>query len=90
MFKYISRNEGEKKLHISHLHKYVSAYFDTKEGVESLVEDIEEALERAMVTGQAQIVDQDGEMCFHVYSTGMLTLMVPWKRYRIIREGEEE
>ncbi len=90
MFTHVSRNEGEKKLHISHIYKYVSAYCESEEEVRLLVEQIEEALMSVKDTHQAQIVDCDGEMCLHVYPTGTLTLMVPWKRYRIIRESGTE
>lgn len=89
MFTHVSREEGEEKLHISYLHKYVSAYFETNEEVDELRELIEEALVKAKETSETQIVDQDGEMCFHVHPAGNLTLMIPWKHYKIIR-GEDE
>jgi hypothetical protein len=75
-----------KKLHISHLYKYVSAYELHPEQVEDLVSMIEYALIEARKTGEVQIVDKDGEFCFHVSPGGYLTIMIPWKMFEIIRE----
>lgn len=88
-FTHVSRDEGEEKLHISHLYEYVSAYCIGTGDLDLLVELIEEALVKAKETMQAQIVDRDGEMCLHVYPSGNLTLMIPWKCYKIIREEED-
>jgi len=88
MFTHVTRDEteGRNQLHISHLHHYVSAYETNKETIDELVEDIETALAEAKETGEFRVVDQDGEMCFHVYPSGNFTLMIPWKRFKIIRE----
>jgi hypothetical protein len=86
MFTHVSRDEREERLHFSHLYKYVSAYEYTKEGLKELVEDVEFAVEKANELREPVIVDQDGEMCFHVHPNGNITLMLPWKRYKIIRE----
>lgn len=55
--------------------------------MQSLVEEIEQALVVARETHRSQIVDQDGECCFHVTPSGVIILMLPWKRFEIIREG---
>ncbi len=75
-----------KKLHISHLYRYVSAYELHPEQVEDLVSMIECALTEARKTGNVQIVDKDGEFCFHVSPGGYLTIMMPWKTFEIVRE----
>ena len=86
MFTHVSREEGEALLHISHLHHYVSAYHTSKEDVDLLVSMIEEALVEAEASRESVIVNRDGEMCFHAHPNGSLTLMVPWKHYRIVRD----
>jgi len=86
MFTHVSRIEGDEKIHISQLYEYVSPYSHSEEEVNMLRKLIEEALLKAKETTETQIVDREGEMCFHVYSSGQLTLMVPWKWYKIIRE----
>lgn len=88
MFTHVTRDEmeGQNRLHISRLHHYVSAYETNKEMVNDLVEDIEAALEKAKETHESIIVDQDGVMCFHVYPSGTIALMLPWKRFKIVRE----
>ena len=87
MFTHVSRDEIDSgKTHISHLYEYVSAYVNSKEEWEDLVEMIEEALTKADKTGETQIVDKDGEFCFHVTPAGYLILMIPWKHYKIVRE----
>jgi len=88
MFTHVSRDEGEEKLHISYLYHYVSAHHRNIGDVEFLIGQIEKALVKAKETKQVQMVDRDGEMCFHVYPSGKLTLMIPWKSYKIIREEE--
>lgn len=86
MISHVSRNEREEKLHISHLHHYVSAYETNAGAVTVLVTSIEEAIEKAKRTKEIQVVDQEGECCFHVYPSGNITLMLPWKKYKIIKE----
>ena len=92
MFTHVARTDSEleENLHISHLHRYVSAYETNKEMVADLVQDIEDALKEAKKTEEPVIVDQDGEMCFHVHASGTITLMLPWKQYKILRSEEEE
>ena len=85
MFRHVSRHEGERTLHISHLFKYVSAYHLTEETLKDLVDAIEWGVKEARKKGESVIVDQDGEMCFHVHPNGNITLMMPWKHYKIIR-----
>lgn len=88
MFTHVTRDEVEGKnlLHISRLHHYVSAYHPEKGMVNGLVESIEKALIKAKETGIPVIVDQDGEMCFHVSPIGSITLMIPWKRFMIVKD----
>jgi hypothetical protein len=78
----------ETKLHISHLYNYVSAYVGSKEEIEDLVDMISFAIDEAKEKGQTQIVDKDGEFCFHVTPMGYVILMIPWKIYEIIDEGK--
>jgi len=88
MFTHVTRDEmeGQNKLHISHLHHYISAYETNEKMVNDLVEDIEEALEEAKKNTETIMVNQDGEMCFNVHPSGTIVLMIPWKRYKIIRD----
>lgn len=83
MFTHVSREEGEESLHISHLHHYVSAYVTDKERVESLVSDLESAIKVSKATTECQMVDQDGEMFFVVYPSGLISLCLRWKNYKI-------
>jgi len=84
MFTHLSRSEGEERLHISHLHHYVSAYVTSKERVDDLVEALVWGLKQAKDTTTAVIVDQDGEMFFVVYPAGQISLCLRWKSYHII------
>lgn len=90
MFTHVTRDELSPMagipVHISHLHHYVSAYHLKKETVDDLAKDIEQALKQVEETHEPVIVDQDGEMCFHVGRGGSITLMIPWKRFKIVRE----
>ena len=88
MFTHVSRDEGQEKLHFSHLYRYVSAYEYSKEMLDDLIEQIEEALIQAKKNTEILIVDHDGECCFNVYPNGKIQLMIPWKRYKIIRDEE--
>ena len=74
--------DGEK-IHISHLYHPVSAYHTTPDSVAELEKQLQEALVKAKATTETQIVDHDGEMCFHVTPAGYIILMIPWKRYKI-------
>jgi len=78
---HLRREHNENKIHISHLHRYISAYVTSPETVHDLVSDITFALNAAKNSGEVQIVDQDGECCFHVSPFGYITLMLPWKQY---------
>jgi len=86
LFTHVTRDEGEERYHISHLHHYVSAYEYTKETLKDLVDDLERALEEAKKKTETIIVDQDGEMFFCVYPSGLISLCFRWKNYKVIRE----
>jgi hypothetical protein len=77
------KEEGTKSLHISHLFRYVSAYKYSDEMLKNLVDDLEFALKTAKETTSVQIVDQDGECCFHVTPAGYIILMLPWRRFQV-------
>jgi hypothetical protein len=85
---YLTRNEGEKLLHLSHIFKYISAYHFSTEQFALLVADIEKALQIAKETTSTQIVDQDGEFCLHITPMGYITIMIPWKTYRVAKENK--
>ena len=74
--------EGDQKLHISHLHHYVSAYELCDATVATLRESLVEGLKKARETSERVIVDQDGEMFFVCNPSGTFTLCVPWKTYK--------
>jgi len=80
---YLKRDEGEEHLHLSHLYQYVSAYTNSKEMVEELGSRIKVALLNAKEKIETQIVDLDGECCFHVHPSGGIVLMLPWKKYKV-------
>jgi len=81
IFTNIKREEGEKDLHISHLHRYVSAYVTDSQ---DLIDDLRTALDLASEKIEPQIVDKDGEMFFVVYPSGLISLCLRWKNYKII------
>lgn len=84
---HLERSEIEgSSIHLSHLFSYVSAYVYSREMCEELADMIEFALEEAKSTGQLQVVDQDGECCFHVSPTGYIKLMLPWKTYKVCKK----
>lgn len=83
---HLTREEGEKNLHISHLMKYISAYEICEETINDLSEQIEKALIKAKETVETQIVDQDGEGCLHITPAGYIILMMPWKIYKVNKE----
>ncbi len=87
-FTHVKREETlhAGRIHISHLYEYVSAYVMSKEEVDFLVNMLETALVQAKSSGQTQIVDRDGEFCFHVTPAGYITLMIPWKTFIVDRE----
>ena len=72
-------------IHISHLFDYVSAYERNADTVADLAAAVDDALTVAKSTGRTQIVDQDGEMCFHITPDGYLILMVPWRHYTAVQ-----
>lgn len=86
MFTHVRRCEDEKKLHISHLYHYVSAYQYTKEDCDDLVEQLEQALRKAKAKTEVVLVDKDGEMFFAVYPSGNISLCLRWKEYEVIRD----
>lgn len=87
MITHLTRSEiCEEKIHISHLYQYVSAYVNSEEEWKDLANMLEEALKVAKATVEVQIVDKDGECCFHVTPAGYIILMLPWKTYRILEE----
>lgn len=85
-FTHVKRIENEKKLHISHLYHYVSAYEYSEEDLDYLVSQLEDALVEAKTKRREVIVDRDGEMFFVVYPSGNMSLCLRWKEYEIIRE----
>jgi len=90
IFTHVKREEGEKNLHISHLHRYVSAYETNSQTVNDLINDLQTALDLASKKKEPQIVDQDGEMFFVVYPYGLISLCLRWKDYKIIpKKGGE-
>jgi len=69
------------RIHISHLYHYVSAYCISPEETQTLCDMLEVAINEAKTTKQIQIVDRDGEFCFHVTPAGYIILMIPWKTF---------
>ena len=47
MFTHVKRIKGEEKLHISHLFRYVSAYEYSREMLNDLITDIENAIKHS-------------------------------------------
>jgi hypothetical protein len=86
-FTYVTRDEGEKLLHFSHLFHYVSAWDSSEERQGDLRGAILCALERAKKDRELQIVDQDGEMFFVIYPSGLISLCLRWKSYKISNEA---
>jgi len=88
MFTHVERNEigYRNTIHISHLHRYISAYETCKYTIDELINSIENALVEAEKTKKTVIVDQDGEFCFHVSPVGYITLMIPWKMFTVVRD----
>jgi hypothetical protein len=76
--------QGSKRLHIGHLHQYVSAYETTPETIAQLVESLEEALKESQRDCKEIIVDQDGHDHFFVVSpSGTISLCVRWKEFHV-------
>lgn len=88
MFTHVKRTEDEKRLHISHLYHYVSAYERCRQEIDLLVEMLEGALVEAKEKRIAVEVNRDGEMFFMVYPSGQISLCLRWKDYEVIREEE--
>jgi len=86
MFTHVKQAMVQKKLHISHLYEYVSAYYKTEDEVNCLVSMLTFALKEAKEKHETQIVDRDGEFCFHVTPAGYIMLMIPWKIYKVLDE----
>jgi len=86
VIKYLRRDEGGARVHIADIYKYVSAYHFSTENLAILIENIEKALKKANETTETQIVAQDGEFCLCITPTGYITLMLPWKRYKLVEE----
>jgi hypothetical protein len=71
------------RIHLSHFHSYVSAYFTTKETVGELEQAILLAQEQAKESKDAQIVEQDClEHLFIVFPSGSICL------YRLVGDYE--
>jgi GTP cyclohydrolase I len=81
MITHLKRNESDGLLHLSHLHKYISAYEPTVQMQEVLAKDIDFAIKEAKKTVRTQIVSLDGECCLHVTPAKHIILMLPWKEY---------
>lgn len=78
--------DGDTRIHLSHLYEYVSAYDLHPDGVKELEERLRDALVKAAATTEVQIVHMDGEMCFHVTPSGYIILMIPWKKYTVVKD----
>ena len=76
----------ERKLHISHLFDFVSAYARTDELQKQLQQDIRDALAKAKETRQSQYVNMDGEMFFQVHPFGSISLCLEWQKFDLIEE----
>ena len=75
-------------IHLSHFHKFVSAYESSKEMVEDLAEDIRMAVKKAKETKEAIIVCQDNsDHVFIVWPRGSISLMAERKRFEILEEA---
>jgi hypothetical protein len=80
----------EKRLHLSHLMQYVSAYEPSPEQVQMLAESLYDAWQDAKVARNTQqayetrIVDQDGEMFFLMNANGTFDLCVRWKHFEYV------
>ena len=84
------RQEGDEKLHFSHLHRYVSAYETSDSMVQQLAVDLIAALKVARDTCTRQIVDQDGEMFFVCNPNGTFSLCLEWKKFKTLPLDEME
>lgn len=80
----------ERRLHVSHLLGYVSAYEPSEAQVDLLVESICQAQAIATLSHQPQYVDQDGEMFLMVNPNGTFDLCLRWKHYEFVPETENE
>jgi len=70
-------------MHISHLLQYISAYVAHKDDTKELGEMIEAALTKAVELTECQYVSMDGECELRISPAGYITLMLPWRRYRV-------
>jgi len=62
-------------IHLSHLHRYVSAYSTDRETIESLQQDILAALTESKQQNRAIIVEQDClEHIFVIFPSGTISL----------------
>jgi Uri superfamily endonuclease len=76
-----------ERLHISHLHRYVSAYAATPVMLARLEESIVEAFIKVRERGHGfEIVDQDGEGCLMICHGGQIRLLLPYREF----DGETE
>ena len=89
MITHLQRTEHEGKIHLSHFHQYVSAWEPSEERQKDLSDALERALVKAKKKTRTQIVDLDGECCFHVTPMGYIILMLPWRMYRVAEEKTE-
>ena len=60
----------------------MSAYCRHQNQFNELIRRVDEAMRKASVTRESQLVDLDGEMTLRVNSDN-LTLMIPWKHYKV-------
>lgn len=83
---HVRLTDSNQRVHISHLWRYISAYEYTRGRlVVVLLPRLEEALVEAKESLKTQIVHDDGECCLHIYPNGSVALMLPWKRYDLLR-----
>ena len=81
------KQKPEHKVHISHLHHFVSAYETNEENVKWLEDMIKEALKVAREKTESQIVDQDClEHIFVCYPFGTVSLYRRIADYEVIND----
>lgn len=83
MITHLEKDNSAPVMHISHLLQYISAYVPHKDDTKELGEMIELALCMAKDTSECQYVNMDGECELRCSPTGYVTLMLPWRTYRV-------
>lgn len=80
---HLIKDSSAPVMHISHLLQYISAYVPHAEDIKELGESIEAALTKAIETVECQYINMDGECELRISPTGYITLMLPWRVYRV-------